>query len=203
MLGFPKEYRTDRVEPKTHAWTMSRDTSISKQRRRWRVFYTQPRAEKRCEERLIERRIDVFLPKRVVRRQWKDRKKKVVEPLFRNYIFAHVDEAERLRVLQTQGIVRCVSFGGAVAEVPADEVSQIKLTQKEPERLDVVDFPLPPPGAEVLVETGPLEGLRGEVIEHRGQAYLVVRIHAIQQALRINLPAEWVRVESGAALRSA
>lgn len=151
------------------------------------------RAEKRCEERLAEQQIEVFLPKRVVRRQWKDRKKKVVEPLFSNYIFARVDERERLTVLRTEGIVRCVSFGGMFAEVTEDEIAQLKITQQDPERIQAVDFPLPRRGAEVVVMEGPMRGLKGEVVEHRGERYVAIRISAIRQAIRVSLPAEWVQ----------
>ncbi len=161
--------------------------------RPWRVFYTLPRAEKKCEERLAQRRVAVFLPKYAVVRQWADRKKKVVEPLFRNYIFAQVDEQERLTVLQTPGIVRCVSFGGAPAEVPAAEVEQLRIAEQDPERLTVIAFPQPGIGEAVTVVEGPLQGLRGEVLQHRGQTYVVIRVAAIRQAVRVNVPAAWVR----------
>jgi len=160
--------------------------------RKWRVFYTQSRAEKQCEERLVQRHIDVFLPKYEVVRQWKDRKKKVVEPLFRNYIFAHVDEQERLTVLKTAGIVRCVSFGGAPAEVEAGEVEQLKIAQQDPARLRLVDAPLPTLGETVTISEGPLRGLHGEVAEHRGQYHVILRVTAIRQAVRVHVPAAWV-----------
>lgn len=163
-----------------------------RQTRCWRVFYTMARNEKRCEERLAGEQIEVFLPKRVVWRQWKDRKKKVVEPLFSNYIFAYVDEGERLRVLQTEGIVRCVSFGARLAEVTKDEIAQLRITQQDPERIHAVDFPLPQRGTQVTITEGPMRGLRGEVVEHRGEQHIVIRISAIRQAIRVNLPAEWV-----------
>ena len=113
--------------------------------RKWRVFYTQARAEKKCEERLVQRGVEVYLPTHKVVRQWKDRKKKVIEPLFRNYIFAHVDEQERLHVLKTPGIVRCVSFGGTPAEVDEGEIEQLKIAQKDPKRLRLVGILLCPP----------------------------------------------------------
>lgn len=156
------------------------------------MFYTWPRAEKKSEQRLEEHGIEVFLPKRVARRQWKDRKKKVVEPLFRNYIFAQVDERERLRVLQTQGIVRCVAFGGRVAEVSVEEIEQLRIAQKNPERLAVLDRWLPEIGERVSVAEGPLQGLKGEVIEHRGQTHVVVRVHAIRQLVKVNVPAAFL-----------
>lgn len=160
----------------------------------WRVFYTFPRAEKKCETRLSDRGIDVFLPTHTVIRQWSDRKKKVVEPLFRNYIFAHVDERDRLRVLQTDGIVRCVAFQGKPASVHAEEIEQIKLAIQHGGEFAVVDYvPRPDVGAKVVVTEGPLRGLRGEVREHRGQTHVLVAIAAIQQALRVNVPAAWVQ----------
>lgn len=159
----------------------------------WRVFYTFPRAEKKAEKRLDDGRIEVFLPKHTVVRQWSDRKKKVVEPLFRNYIFARVDEKERLRVLQTDGIVRCVSFQGTPAEVRDDEIEQIRRAIEHGGDFAVVDYvPRPDVGSKVVVTEGPLRGLKGEVREHRGQTNVLVAITAIRQALRVNVPAAWV-----------
>ena len=172
---------------------MEQDLTSRIVKRKWRVFYTQSRAEKKCEERLAERRVEVFLPKHKVVRQWKDRKKKVVEPLFRNYIFAHVDEHERLRVLKTPGIVRCVSFGSTPAEVDEGEVEQLQIAQKDPNRLQLVEFPVPGVGEEVTVTEGPLRGLHGEVIDHGGQYYVILRVTAIRQAVRVHVPAAWVQ----------
>lgn len=160
----------------------------------WRVFYTFPRAEKKCEERLINRHIEVFLPTFTAVRQWSDRRKKVVEPLFKNYIFARVDDAERLRVLQTDGIVRCVSFDGKPALVSEEEIQSIRTALSFEGDFAVVDYvPRPNVGSKVIVKEGPMRGLRGEVREHRGQTHLLVSILAIRQALRINIPAQWVQ----------
>lgn len=160
----------------------------------WRVFYTFPRSEKKCERRLHDRNIEAYLPKHTVVRQWSDRKKKVVEPLFRNYIFAHVDERDRLRVLQTDGIVRCVSFEGQPAVVRDEEIEQIRLAVENGGDFAVVDYvPRPSVGAAVVVTEGPMRGLRGEVREHRGQTHVLVVISAIRQALRVNVPAAWVK----------
>jgi transcription antitermination factor NusG len=159
----------------------------------WRVFYTFPRAEKKCEKRLTDGGIETFLPKHTVIRQWSDRKKEVVEPLFRNYIFARVDERDRLRALQTDGIVRCVSFQGRPAVVRDEEIEQIRLAIEHGGDFAVVDYaPRPVVGAEVVVTEGPLQGLRGEIREHRGQTNVLVAISVIRQALRVNVPAAWV-----------
>ncbi len=159
----------------------------------WRVFYTHPRAEKKCEERLRQQEIDVFLPRVVSLRQWKDRKKEIEAPLFPNYIFARVCERERLIALQTQGIVRCISLGGQIARVSAEEIEQLMIMQKDPKRLMLADAGMPPIGKKVTIFQGPMEGLQGEVIEHRRHVFVIVRIETIRQAVKVNIPASWVR----------
>ena len=157
----------------------------------WRVFYTRARAEKKCEERLQDRRIEVLVPKKKEIRQWSDRKKEVTVPLFRNYLFARVDEKDRLRVLRTNGIVRCVHFDGEPARLRQGTVEQLQTAQQAPDRLSVTDL-RPPVGERVTVIDGPLQGLTGEVREHRGQMNILVRVEAIRQMMKVEVPADWV-----------
>jgi transcription antitermination factor NusG len=158
----------------------------------WRVFYTAPRAELRTEERLAGQGIETFVPRCKVLRRWSDRRQWVTEPLFASYLFARVDEGARLRTLQTPGIVRCLSFGGRLAKVDDAEIDQLRLTQADRERLAPYPVWHPPVGEMVEVVAGPFAGLRGEVIEHRSQSSLIVRVNTIRQAVRVRLPAESV-----------
>ena len=161
--------------------------------RQWRVFYTRARAEKACETQLDNRGVDVLCPKQKVVRQWSDRKKEVVEPLFRNYLFAYVTERERLHVLRTNGIVRCVHFHGQPATLRPEVVADLKKVQTAPDRLSAVDL-RPPVGTTVTITDGPpgLRGLTGELREHRGQTSVLVRVELLRQAVRIQVAGDWV-----------
>ena len=152
------------------------------------------RAEKKVENRLDEQEVDVFVPKCRVVRQWKDRKKKVTVPLFPNYLFANVDEYDRMKVLQTNGIVRMITFAGEPAEMGEDEIDQLKITQHTPERLEVLSSARPPVGSEVKVEQGPLQGLKGVVREQRGQHELLLEIRTIRQVVKVQLDEAAVEV---------
>jgi len=160
---------------------------------RWLVFYTMARAEKKCEERLLEQSVEVFVPKCQVIRQWKDRKKKVTVPLFPNYLFANVDEYDRLKVLQTNGIVRMITFNGQPAELTDEEIEQLRITQNAPELLEALSRSRTPVGTPVRIEDGPMAGLKGKVVEQRGESYLVVEVHSIKQAVKVNVPEEMVK----------
>ncbi len=167
--------------------------SSSDTKSNWRVFYTAPRAEKMCEKRMLEQGLDVFLPKITMSRRWKDRQKKVTEPLFRSYIFGHVTEKERLEVLQIKGIVRSIVFGGSLAEMTCEEIDQLKITQQDPERLGLMEHWMPEIGRQVQVTEGPMEGLKGEVLRYGGQSYVVIRLEALKQAVKVNIPITTLR----------
>jgi transcription antitermination factor NusG len=154
---------------------------------RWLVFYTRPRNEKKCEKKLREIGIEVFLPKCRVERQWSDRIKKVMLPLFPNYIFARVNEKERIKVLKTAGIVTMVTFGDQPAVMDECEIENLRITQNNPERLESLSYSLPDPGSRVVVKGGPFEGLAGYVVEQRSGKCVVVEITSIGKAVKVHL----------------
>jgi transcription antitermination factor NusG len=58
----------------------------------------------------------------------------------------------------------------------------------------------PEVGETVTITDGPerLRGLTGEVLQHRGQTYLLVRVTAVRQAVKVQVPADWVQTEATA-----
>ncbi|HMJ47328.1 MAG TPA: transcription termination/antitermination NusG family protein, partial [Ferruginibacter sp.] len=55
--------------------------------KKWYVVYTRPRWEKKVAATLDERGVENYCPLNRVNRQWSDRKKVVLEPLFKGYVF--------------------------------------------------------------------------------------------------------------------
>ena len=157
----------------------------------WRVFYTKPRAEKRVSARLAAAGLDVFLPLRITLRQWSDRQQRVEVPLFPGYLFARVDERMRLAVLEDEGVVKTVHFGGTLAVVPDREIDLIRRLAGSAEHVEAVAREAFPVGAEVYVSRGPLAGVHGRVVGHPRELYLLVEVPSVQQAVRIHLPADW------------
>lgn len=158
----------------------------------WRAFYTRSRAERKVEQLLAACDLEVFLPKRVVTRQWSDRKRRVVQALFPGYIFARVDERERLTVLRTNGVVHCIAVDGRPAVVPEQDIRNLKTMQRDPDRIEAIRLPLPKRGSRVVIWKGVMQGLEGEVEEHRRGTYVVVTIASVRQAVRVEVPADWV-----------
>ena len=94
--------------------------------KKWYAVYTKPRWEKKVAELLTKRRIENFCPLNKVVRQWADRKKTVLEPLFTSYVFVHASEQEHLAIKQTDGIVNLVYWLGAPAVIRDEEIEAIQ-----------------------------------------------------------------------------
>lgn len=92
----------------------------------WTAFYTKPRNEKKAADRLISQGFEMYCPTRTVLKQWSDRKKKVVEPVFTSYVFAKVNEEMRLDILEDPSVVSNVRWLGQPAVVKEQEINEIR-----------------------------------------------------------------------------
>ncbi len=157
----------------------------------WYAIYTRPRHEKQVFQDLNHRRIDAFFPTYKVRRRWSDRYRVIEEPLFKNYIFVHVDYDRRYHeTLRPYGAVSFVTFDGKPAEIPESEIESIrKLVSSE---LPYDPHPYLRIGRRVRVCSGPLEGCEGILTRKKGVTRLVLSIHMLQQAVSAEVDADTV-----------
>ena len=94
--------------------------------RKWYAIYTKPRWEKKVAERLDEKGIEHFLPLIKTLKIWSDRKKWIQEPLFRSYIFVHVNPSEYLPALQTPGALRYITIESRPVAIPPIQIDAIR-----------------------------------------------------------------------------
>ena len=92
----------------------------------WYALYTKPRWEKKVHALLTEKKIKSYCPLNKVRKKWSDRIKTVEEPLFKSYVFAHVNEEEQTKVRMTAGVMNFVYWQGRPAVIPAREIETIR-----------------------------------------------------------------------------
>ena len=151
----------------------------------WYALYTRPRHEKTVYERLSEKEFDTYLPlvKRVS--QWKDRKKKIEEPLFKSYLFCDFEYKYRFDVLETNGIVKIINFNGNPAVVPDWQIESLKKMIESPETIEVE--PYLRPGELVELTSGPMRGMKGTVVRRKGKSRLVLTIDGIMQSVSVEV----------------
>jgi transcription antitermination factor NusG len=157
---------------------------------RWYALSMRSRFEKKAHSQLIEKRVDAYLPLIEEVHVWSDRKKKVLEPLFRGYLFVRTDLRNRIEILQTDGVVRFVGIGHRPSPIPEVEMDWVKLAAREPSRLRRESFLTP--GERVRVNAGPLQGIEGVIVQIKGSCRLVVAVECISQAFSVDVAPEVV-----------
>lgn len=125
----------------------------------WRAVYTKPRSEKKVAERLSKNTITVYCPVQTTLKQWSDRKKKVLTPIFPSYIFVQVAENEMLSVLKDPGVINFVFWQGKPAIIKNEEINLIK------EHLNHTSISTEVVGDEIIITQGILTGVKGKIKE--------------------------------------
>jgi len=158
---------------------------------KWYPVYTNPRAEKRAHQQLLQKGVESYLPLQRQLKQWSDRKKWVEEPLIKSYLFVKINPRQQAEVLMTPGICRFLYFSGSIASMPERQIEDMKLLLAHEHELEVSDHEFKE-GECVLVKAGPLKGLMGELVSFRSQKRLIVRLEHIGQSLLVQVPLAFI-----------
>jgi transcriptional antiterminator RfaH len=159
--------------------------------RKWYPVCTNPRAEKKAYEALINKGLETYLPLHRQLKQWSDRRKWVEEPLIKSYLFVYINEHEQTEVLMTKGISRFIYFSGRVASMPQKQINELKLLMASPFELEITEDNLQP-GEKIIIKAGPLKGLTGEIISYRSQKQLVLRLENLGYSIIIHMAASLI-----------
>lgn len=156
----------------------------------WYAIYTKPNAEAQVARTLIERGFVTYLPLLPARPDSRAR------PLFPTYLFVRCDLSQVIvdRLQWIPGLHRILEFGGRPAVVPDAAVALIQDAMRDIEAAGG----LPPhpfkPGDHVVIEEGPLAGLRGVFEGPLKPAERVrILIHFLGETNRAEVPADSLR----------
>ena len=135
--------------------------------KKWYVVYTKPRWEKKVAALLSENGIENYCPLNRVTKKWSDRKKTVLEPLFKGYVFVASQIADRWDVKNTEGVLNFVHWLGEPAVVNEKEITIIKKFLQEFDDIKVTSDKIIT-NDEVAIKQGLLMNFKGIVLEITG-----------------------------------
>jgi transcription antitermination factor NusG len=138
-----------------------------KQNKHWHVVYTRPRWEKKVAATLAAMGVVHYCPLTKVQKQWSDRKKVVMEPLFKGYVFVQLEKQKKWDIKLVEGILNFVFWLGEPAVVRSEEIDIIKKFLQEFERVEVKNTAVGI-ADEVIVKQGVLMNYKGIVVEVMG-----------------------------------
>lgn len=143
---------------------------------------------------ILERKgIEAYLPVRRARSARAKRK----EALFPSYCFCRVDLGDRSSmVITTPWVYGFVSSANRSVRIPDREIEGIKRMQSQDQAIEVIDSrELCAGGRMVRICGGPFKGLRGRVVQRRGQDRFALDIEAVQQSLVVEVERSLLTLE--------
>ncbi len=155
--------------------------------KKWLVFYTKSRAEKKTLASLQKFGFEAWLPMHKVIRQWSDRKKKLEVPLFNSYIFVYEVESKIHDILKIPGIAWNIRHNGRPAVLHANEKATIERFITTGLTLKIQAAEALTSGQAVQVMDGPLKGQVGKVTTRYNETKFYVAIESLGQLVMVSI----------------
>ena len=157
----------------------------------WYAVHTRSRHEDRVHLGLTQKTYHAFLPKMEVWSKRKDRRKKILIPMFPGYLFVELlslDNEIKVDVLKTFGVVRILGKprGSEPLPIPDDKIDAIQRIVQS--KVEVQQFQYPKVGEPARIIDGPFKGVEGLVLKTDYEKELfVIGIELLQRSVAIKL----------------
>ena len=156
--------------------------------RRWFAVFTVPQNEKSVVRHLNLRSVESFVPTYETIRVWKNRQRvTTVLPLFPCYVFVHINQRERVRVLESPGVLRMIGNGRQYVALEQAEIeflrSGISGRKVEPFQDLVV-------GEKVRIKAGLMQGVEGTLVRKNNSLRFVLSLELINQHAAVEVDAD-------------
>jgi len=157
----------------------------------WYAVHTRSRHEDRAHLGLTQKGLHAFLPKMEVWSKRKDRRKRIMIPMFPGYLFVELfslDNQTKLDVLKTFGVVRLLGkpYSAEPIAVPDAKIDAIQRIVES--RVEVHQLQYPKVGEPARIIDGPFTGVEGMVLKtDYDKELFVIAIELLQRSVAIKL----------------
>jgi transcription antitermination factor NusG len=134
------------------------------------------------------RQVESFLPAYETIRVWKNRQRvKTILPLFPTYLFVRINSCERVRVLESPGVLQIVGNGRESIPVADTDIETLRASVNARLVEPFCDLVI---GEKVRVRSGVLQGIQGTLVRRSGGDRFVLSFESISQHAAIQVSAE-------------
>lgn len=156
----------------------------------WFALQVRSRFEQGVAEHLGGKGFELFLPLYKCRKRWSDRIKEVDAPLFPGYLFCRFNPQDRLPILKTPGVIQIV--GTHRTPVAVNELEIEAIQKMVASGMPNQPWPFLAAGDRVRIDSGPLSGLEGILVEFRGNHRLVLSVTLLQRSAAVEIDSAFV-----------
>ncbi len=173
-------------EPNVGAWDASTATETQ-----WYAVQVRSRQEAYVAQQIDGKGYECFLPSSKRRKVWSDRIRETEEPIFPGYLFCRFDPMYRLGILTTPNVIQIVGNNRKPVPVDESEITALQvlvasgLANQSCNYLEV--------GDRVRIESGPLRGLAGIMVDTRNSRRLVISVSLLQRSIAVEIDSAVVK----------
>ncbi|MCE5280988.1 MAG: UpxY family transcription antiterminator [Deltaproteobacteria bacterium] len=157
----------------------------------WYAVHTRSRHEEKVHLGLMQKAFHVFLPKMEVWSKRKDRRKKIMLPMFPGYLFIELqtmDNVTKVDVLKTFGVVRILGKPRGSEPIPVPDAKIDAIQRIVQSKVEVQQLQYPKAGEPARIIDGPFKGVEGVVLTTDYERELfVISIELLQRSVAIKL----------------
>jgi len=156
--------------------------------RKWYAVHARSRHEEVVLSGFRKKMIETFLPKVEVMSRRKDRRKRILVPLLPGYLFAHTDlnSSQYWDIIKTYGVVRIIGIEGKPVPVKDKEIESLRILDGTDRTIRNQTYIAE--GDTIMIMEGPLKGLTGYYVKHKGKSdKVVVSIELLQRSLAVEI----------------
>lgn len=157
---------------------------------RWYVVQTRSHFEQKVFEGLQGKAVEAFFPRMEVMSRRKDRKKKIMVPILPGYVFVHssLDAWIYWQIIKTVGVVRIIGVNGQPVAAGEEEIASLMVLDGTDRTVENQAYMST--GDKVMVMEGPLKGLVGFYLRHKGRSdKVVVSLELLKRSLSVEIEA--------------
>jgi transcription termination/antitermination protein NusG len=161
---------------------------MSEAKGNWYAIHTRSHFEQKVHDGISGKSVEVFLPRIEVMSRRKDRRKKILIPLLPGYVFVRfeMDPEVYWEIVKTVGVVRMVGFMGKPVSAREEEIQSLMILNGTDRTVHNRTYMKS--GDRVMIMDGPLKGLVGFYLRHKGQSdKVVVSIELLQRSLAVEI----------------
>ena len=157
--------------------------------RSWYIIQCKAKESFRAAENLQNQGFEVFHPYIEVERLRAGKIKLINEPLFPYYLFIYLsDVTDNWRPIRsTRGVLKMLSFGTPPLKVPDKLIEELK------QRIQPLAENLFKAGDEVLIDEGPLKGLKAIFETKQGDERVILLLNLLQKQQRVKVATRAIR----------
>jgi len=156
-------------------------------KKNWYGIYTHANTEKKLYENINNRKIEAFLPLTKEIRQWSDRKKEFMLPVFKSYVFVYVDFVGMHIIKKLAGFSHYIRFGGYPTIISEHDINLIRTVIQHYSKINAISSNFIS-GEKVKIYRGILSGYSGVLTKDQQGKKVALAVNKLNQSLLVEIP---------------